>query len=82
MNDPFSPISDEDVRQIAQLIETLDNSAFDYLEVQVGDLKVTLGKGDAPPQASASATASAPVAAAPAPTPAAATSPSGATDSR
>ena len=61
MNDPFSPISDEDVRQIAQLVETLDNSDFDYLEVQVGDLKVTLGKGDAPPQASASA--------APAPTP-------------
>ncbi len=70
MNDPFSPISDEDVRQIAQLVETLDKSDFDYLEVQVGDLKVTLGKGDAPPQASASA--SAPVAAAPAPAPAAA----------
>ena len=46
MNDPFSPISDEDVRQIAQLVETLENSSFDYLQVQVGDLKVTLGKGD------------------------------------
>ena len=54
MNGPFSPISDEDVRQITQLVETPDNSDFDYLEVQVGDLKVTLGKGDAPPMRSAS----------------------------
>ena len=71
MNDPFSPISDEDVRQIAQLVETLDNSDFDYLEVQVGDLKVTLGKGNAPPQGSAPAPASAPAAPAPAAAPAA-----------
>ena len=55
MKDPFSPISDEDVRQIAQLVETLDNSEFDYIEVQVGELKVTLSKGDARPQVAAAA---------------------------
>ena len=74
MNDPFSSISDEDVRQIAQLMETLENSNFDYLQVQVGDLKVTLGKGEVPPEA---APAAAPVAtpAAATPTPVAAPAP-------
>ena len=45
-------LSDEDVRQIALLAETLDRSSFDYLQVELGDLKITLGKG-APPDAPA-----------------------------
>ena len=43
-NNPGS-LSDEDVRQIALLVETLERSTFDYLQVEMGDLKVTLGKG-------------------------------------
>jgi acetyl-CoA carboxylase biotin carboxyl carrier protein len=42
----FSSLSDADICQLAQLIESLDRSAFDFLQVQVGDLKVTIGKGD------------------------------------
>jgi acetyl-CoA carboxylase biotin carboxyl carrier protein len=42
----FSLLSDADIRQLTQLIESLDHSAFDFLQLQVGDLKVTIGKGD------------------------------------
>jgi acetyl-CoA carboxylase biotin carboxyl carrier protein len=51
------------VEQVIRLVESLDRSAFDFLEVQVGELKVTIGKGDPP----------APAATAPAPAPAAVT---------
>lgn len=54
-------LSDEDVRQITLLVETLDRSTFDYLQVELGALKVTLGKG-APPDAPV--TSGAPLAAA------------------
>ena len=47
-------LSDEDVRQILLLVESLDRSTFDYLQVELGDLKVTLGKG-APPEVSGAA---------------------------
>jgi acetyl-CoA carboxylase biotin carboxyl carrier protein len=46
VSDTLSLLSDADIRQLAQLIESLDRSAFDFLQVQVGDLKVTIGKGD------------------------------------
>jgi acetyl-CoA carboxylase biotin carboxyl carrier protein len=64
----FSLLSAADIRQLTQLIESLDHSAFDYLQLQVGDLKVTIGKGDpalvAAPQAAAAQIAVAPPAAA------------------
>jgi len=41
-------LSDDEVRQIVLLVETLDRSTFDYLQVDVGNLKVTIGKGNAP----------------------------------
>ena len=81
MNDPFSPLSDDEVRQIAQLVETLENSDFDFLQVEVGDLKLTLGKGDAPPPAAgAPQNPAAPAPAAPnlAPAPAPAAAPAAA----
>ncbi len=71
MNDPFSPLSDDEVRQIAQLVETLENSDFDFLQVEVGDLKLTLGKGEPPSAAGVAAPAAAAPVAAPAPAPAA-----------
>ena len=67
-------LSDEDVRQITLLVETLDRSTFDYLQVELGDLKVTLGKG-APPNPSAAAGVALPAAAAPSAAPIAAPAP-------
>jgi acetyl-CoA carboxylase biotin carboxyl carrier protein len=46
----FDTLSDDEVRQITLLVETLDRSTFDFLQVDVGNLKVTIGKGN-PPQA-------------------------------
>src|SRR5204863_8054927 len=54
--DKFDALTDEDVRQIAALVELLDRSSFDYLQVDVGHLKVTVGKG-MPPAAGWSAPA-------------------------
>lgn len=49
MTDILHSLTDEEVRQIASLVETLDRSTFDFLQLDVGDVKVTIGKGDAPP---------------------------------
>jgi acetyl-CoA carboxylase biotin carboxyl carrier protein len=75
-------LSSSDVEQVLRLIETLDDSTFDYLELQVGDLTVTIGKGEPPASASAASgaapvTSSAPqvLPAAFAPTPVAAAAP-------
>ena len=48
MSNPLSSLTDDEVRQVALLIETLDQSTFDYLQLEVGNLKVTIGKGAAP----------------------------------
>ena len=45
MSNTLDTLSDEEVRQIALLVETLDRSTFDYLQLDVGRLKLTLGKG-------------------------------------
>jgi acetyl-CoA carboxylase biotin carboxyl carrier protein len=42
-------LKEEDVQQLAKIIESLEQSAFDYLQLQVGDMKVTIGKGNVPP---------------------------------
>jgi acetyl-CoA carboxylase biotin carboxyl carrier protein len=44
----FYPLSDDDVRQIALLVETLDKSSLDFLELELGDTKLTIGKGEMP----------------------------------
>ncbi len=49
MSNTFDWMSDDDVRQITLLVESLDRSSFDFLRLNVGDLKVTIGKGDASP---------------------------------
>jgi acetyl-CoA carboxylase biotin carboxyl carrier protein len=49
LNKPLSTLTDDEVRQIALLVETLERSTFDYLQLELGDLKVTIGKGNAPP---------------------------------
>jgi acetyl-CoA carboxylase biotin carboxyl carrier protein len=64
-------LSEDDVLHILKLI---DESHFDYFQLEVGDLKITVSKGEPIPQAAApqvsAASAAAPVAA-PAPKPAA-----------
>jgi len=63
------PLSEDEVQQISRLIETLNASTFDYLQLELGALKLTVAKGNA---AMALPTAAPAVAApAPAPTPAA-----------
>jgi acetyl-CoA carboxylase biotin carboxyl carrier protein len=42
------PLSDEDVRQIALLVETLDQTSLDFLQLELGDTKLTIGKGEMP----------------------------------
>ena len=53
-------LSEEDVRQIARLVETLDKSAFDFLQLELGGVKLTIGKGDAPPSSGVDSAAVAP----------------------
>jgi acetyl-CoA carboxylase biotin carboxyl carrier protein len=72
----LSSLKEEDVQQLARIIESLEQSAFDYLQLQVGDMKVTIGKGNVPvagapafaaPASAAPAYAPPPAAAQPAP---------------
>ncbi len=81
MDNPLGSLSEEAIRDIGQLVEALEQSRFDFLQLEVGDLKLIVGKGDhfpaaiaAPPvsqPAAAAVTVTAPVpAAAPAPAPA------------
>ncbi len=51
MSSPLNSLTDDEVRQIALLVETLDRSTFDFLQLDVGGLKVTIGKGSPPPTA-------------------------------
>jgi acetyl-CoA carboxylase biotin carboxyl carrier protein len=66
----LSSLSDDHVRQLGRIIETLEKSTFDYLQLEVGELKVTIGKGNVS-VADATVSQATPAAhAAPAPTPA------------
>ena len=65
MSDGLNALKDEDIRKLVRLIESLESSTFDYLQLQVGDVKVTIGKGAVPSYAPPPALA--PVAAAPPP---------------
>lgn len=56
-------LDDAAVEQVIRLVESLDRSTFDFLEVRLGELKVTIGKGE-PPTALAPAPAVAPAPAA------------------
>jgi acetyl-CoA carboxylase biotin carboxyl carrier protein len=65
---PLSNLTDDEVRQIALLVETVERSTFDYLQLELGDLKVTIGKGGfAPPGNDAAPGAAALLPPAPAP---------------
>jgi len=53
VSDGLSALKEEDVQRLVRLIESLDSSTFDYLQIQVGDMKVTIGKGAVPMSAPA-----------------------------
>jgi acetyl-CoA carboxylase biotin carboxyl carrier protein len=57
-------LSEDDVLHILKLI---DESKFDYFQLEVGELKITVSKGDPIPIAGAAQTAPASVASSPAP---------------
>jgi acetyl-CoA carboxylase biotin carboxyl carrier protein len=45
----FRSLSDDEVRQICLIIESLERSAFDFIQLEFGDIKLTIGKGHPPP---------------------------------
>jgi acetyl-CoA carboxylase biotin carboxyl carrier protein len=45
---PSGTLSEDDVRRINRIIQTLDRSAFDYLQVESGEFKLTLARGQPP----------------------------------
>ena len=74
MSDPGTArgLTDEDVDQVTRLVESLDRSGFDFLQVELGDLRITVGTGEppvpgaAPPPPAAATPAAVPQAVAPA----------------
>jgi acetyl-CoA carboxylase biotin carboxyl carrier protein len=49
VTDAFRSLSDDEVRQIGLIIESLERSSFDFLQLEFGDIKLTIGKGHPPP---------------------------------
>jgi len=48
LNKDIWNLSEDEVGRISRLIETLNQSTFDYLQIEVGELKLTLSKGHMP----------------------------------
>jgi acetyl-CoA carboxylase biotin carboxyl carrier protein len=67
----LSSLSEEHVLQIGRILDALERSSFDFLQLEVGDMKITVGKGDIPAAAMAAPPSPAPAPPAPAPQPAA-----------
>ena len=60
MNNTTDSLTDSEVRQISLLIETLDRSTLDFLQIDAGGVKVTISKGGAGLSALAPTLAAAP----------------------
>ena len=52
MSDALRSLSDDEVRQIGLVVESLEHSTFDFLQLEFGDVKLTISKGH-PPSADA-----------------------------
>jgi len=72
VGEPEVPLTEDEVRRIGRIIETLEQSTFDYLQLELGALKLTVAKGNAAMVLPTAAAAPALAAPAPAPAPAAA----------
>jgi acetyl-CoA carboxylase biotin carboxyl carrier protein len=68
VGEPEVPLTEDEVRRIGRIIETLEQSTFDYLQLELGALKLTVAKGNAA-MALPTGAAAAPAVAAPAPAP-------------
>lgn len=55
MTDRHDLLTDEEIQKIARLVEVLDRSTFDFLQIRSGQLQVTIGKGSVPGALGASA---------------------------
>jgi acetyl-CoA carboxylase biotin carboxyl carrier protein len=55
VTDAFRSLTDDEVRQIGLIIESLDHSTFDFLQLEFGDVKLTIGKGQPPSTLAAAA---------------------------
>ncbi|MBO9705908.1 MAG: hypothetical protein J7474_10420, partial [Arthrobacter sp.] len=67
MSSDLSSLSEEQVLQIGRILDALERSTFDFLQLEVGDMKITVGKGDIPASAMAQPAPPAPRASVPAP---------------
>ncbi|MDR5709800.1 MAG: biotin/lipoyl-containing protein [Armatimonadota bacterium] len=45
MEDRIGFLSEAEIEQIVKLVEILERSSFDFLQLEVGDLKLTISKG-------------------------------------
>ncbi|TAK85388.1 MAG: hypothetical protein EPO20_10175 [Betaproteobacteria bacterium] len=48
MTDQRDLLSDEEIQKIARLVQILDRSTFDFLQIRAGQMQVTIGKGTMP----------------------------------
>lgn len=48
MSKPFDILGEEEVRQIRNIIEVFRESTLDYLQLEIGALKLSIGKAGAP----------------------------------
>lgn len=64
MSKLFDSLTDKDVQVIDRLVDALNDSAFDFLELRLGDTQLSIGKGMAPSTSAASAAAQASIPAA------------------
>jgi acetyl-CoA carboxylase biotin carboxyl carrier protein len=46
VSDDLTGLGEEHIRQLGRIVETLERSTFDFLQVEIGDLKITVGKGN------------------------------------
>jgi acetyl-CoA carboxylase biotin carboxyl carrier protein len=53
VTDAFRSLTEDEVRQIGLIIESLERSTFDFLQLEFGDVKLTIGKGQPPPTVTA-----------------------------
>lgn len=49
MSKPSDVLTEDEVRQISRIVEILNKSTFDYLQLEIGELKLTIGRGDVMP---------------------------------
>jgi hypothetical protein len=47
LNKDLWGLNEDEVRQVGRIIDTLNQSTFDYLQIEIGELRLILSKGPA-----------------------------------